>query len=168
MLARLKRGMAIQQAQAEMNTIAGRLEKQYPDTDKDWRVKLIPLQEQLVAGRPALLILMGAVGFVLLIACANVANLLLAKAAAREKEIAVCSALGASRRRVARQLLTESVLLGLVGVVLALWIVDIMRGMLSSINVPRALEISLDGHVLGFTSDRDRLRCCAGAQFDQD
>ena len=154
-IARLKPGVSKEQAQAEMTSISARLEQQYPDKNLHKSSRVEPTLEALVGDiRPALLILLGAVGCVLLIACANVANLLLARAMTRHKEMAIRSALGASRMRVVRQLLTESVLLslagGALGLVLAVWWSDLLVA-LGKQNIPRALQVGLDWRVLGFT-----------------
>jgi putative ABC transport system permease protein len=151
----LKPGVPVKQAHDEMTLITARLREQYPDTNNTRFNRVVSLQTHLVGeSSTALLLLLGAVALLLLIACANVANLLLARAASRQKEIAVRLALGATRLRLIRQLLVESVLLGLIGgtfgLLLGWWGVDLMRRLLP-VDFPRAQSISVDLPVLGFT-----------------
>ncbi|HVG29693.1 MAG TPA: ABC transporter permease [Pyrinomonadaceae bacterium] len=151
----LKPGVSVAQAHEELTGITARLRRQYPATNNNRFDRVVSLHTHLVGeSSRALLLLLGAVALVLLIACANVANLLLARAASRQKEIAVRIALGATRPRLVRQLLVESVLLALVGggagLLLGLWGVDLMKGVLP-LDFPRAQSIGVDLRVLGFT-----------------
>src|ERR1700730_15002995 len=154
-IGRLKDGVTVERARSEFQTIGSRLAAQYPAFDRDAGVVVNLLLDDLVGQiRPALLVLLGAVAFVLLIACANVANLLLAKAAGRQREIAIRSSLGAGRGRIVTQMLTESVLLslagGLVGLVLAY---GAFRGLLAlaPANLPRLSEVGLNSAVVWIT-----------------
>jgi putative ABC transport system permease protein len=155
-IARLKPGAGEAQARAELNAIAGRIEQQFPDTNSKVGVTLVPLHEYLVGPvKTQMLALLVAVGFVLLIACANVANLLLARSATREKEIAIRASLGAGRGRIARQLLSESLLLaaigGAVGVSLAYGLVRLLVSF-SPQGTPRLDEIGVDGRALVYAT----------------
>jgi putative ABC transport system permease protein len=154
-IARLNPRADLGQANAELDTISARLAQQYPDDDAGWGAVALPLREDLVQDiRPALLLLLGAVAFVLLIACANVANLTLAKTLGRRKEMAIRAVLGASRTRVLRQVLSETTLLslagGALGIFLAQFGVKLIVAFLSK-DLPRSTEIRLDGWVLAFT-----------------
>jgi putative ABC transport system permease protein len=153
---RLRPGATFEQARTEMVAIGRRRAQAYPEINRDWGVNPVPLHEQVTGDvKPALLVLLGAVGILLLIACANVANLLLGRAAARNKEIAVRLSLGATRARVIRQTLTESLVLagvaGALGLLLAVWGTEtLVRVLPPDLALPRLDEVRVDGRVLGF------------------
>jgi putative ABC transport system permease protein len=155
-IARLKPGVERGAAQAEMNTIASALERQYPAANAGSGVRLVSMHEEIVGDvRQQLLILLAAVGFVLLIACANVANLLLTRAASRQKELAIRAALGAGRRRLLRQMLSESLVLaiagGAAGLILAAWGIEALQRLAPS-NLPRLSGVQIDMTVIFYTS----------------
>src|SRR5438105_3436440 len=155
-LGRLKHGVTVERAQTEMSRLARQLESDYPDFDTGWGATVVPLMEQVVGGsRRTILIVFGAVSLVLLIACANVANLMLARAASRERELAVRAALGAPRWRLIRQALVESVILalagGAAGALLASWGVHLLVAGAAP-EVPRLADIRLDLTVLAVTA----------------
>jgi len=154
-VARLKPGVKLEQAQSSMEVVARRLEQAYPDTNKELGVRVMPLRDALFGWtRPVLYPLFAAVAFVLLIACVNIANLMLSRASSRRKEVGIRSALGASRLRLIRQMLTESVLLalfgGIVGLALSFWGIKAFLTLVPQ-GYPQAREITLDSRVLAFT-----------------
>jgi len=154
-MARLKPGVTLAQAQADMDGVTRTLAETYPEANKGVGASLVPLKEQVVGSvRPVLLLLFAAVAFVLLIACVNVANLMLARCSGRAREFAVRTALGAGRGRVVQQLLTESIVLGVVGGALGVLLAVAATGSvlgLSAEGIPRVSEVHVDGRVLGFT-----------------
>jgi putative ABC transport system permease protein len=155
-IARLKPGASVQQAQSDLEVINRSLAKQFPDEYSTTGVRVIKLQDDIASGlRPALLVLLGAIGFLLLIACANLSNLLLARAIRRQKAVAIQSALGASRARLVQQVFTESVLLalcgGAAGILLAFFAVNIVVALGAKV-IPQLLAVSIDGRVLAFTA----------------
>ena len=159
LIGRLKSGVSIEQAQSELDVIAKRIEQEHNQSHAGTTLRLVPLQEQLVGDvKPILFLLLAAVGFVLLIACANVASLLLTRSLSRQKEVAIRAALGASGWRVIRQMLTESVLLslagGVVGLVIAYWGIDALVAMLpeNQLNaLPFLKSLHIDTRILGFS-----------------
>jgi putative ABC transport system permease protein len=156
-IARLRPGVSVSQAQADMSAIMAQLAQEFPDFNKGWGVTVIPLRQQFTGDlRTPLLVLLGAVGLVLLIACANVANLMLMRSSSRQREMAIRTSLGATRARIVRQLLVESLILGAAGgscgLLLAVWAKDVLLAMLpESMSVAKVNSVTIDGNVLAFT-----------------
>jgi putative ABC transport system permease protein len=156
-IARLRPGIGVSQAQADMNVIMAQLAHEFPDFDKGWGATVTPLRQQFTGDlRTPLLVLLGAVGLVLLIACANVANLMLMRSSARQREMAIRTSLGATRARIVRQLLVESLILGIaggsLGLLVAVWAKDVLLAMLpDSMSVAKVNAVTIDGNVLAFT-----------------
>ena len=151
---RLRPGVLLEQAQADLGALSERLGKENPASNRDWRARMVPLHTEIAgAYGPALSVLMAAVGLLLLLACANVANLLLARASSREREVAIRAALGATRGRLLRQLFTESLALGACGAVLGLalaWAAVRLLVTAQPVEIPRLAEVSFDGRVIAF------------------
>ena len=156
-IARLRPGQTIDEADATLATIAGRLEQEFPESRAGWNNKAVGLREYTVGNqlRLSLVVLLAAVGFVLLIACVNVANLSLARVFGRGREMAIRIALGAGRGRLMRQLLTESLILSIVGgaagCLLGVWVLELLLSIVPA-DTPRLTEIRIDGLVLGFSA----------------